>query len=55
MLAGRALQGVGGALFPLSFSVIRDEFPAESLATGLGLMSAIAGSAVASGSSWPAR
>jgi MFS family permease len=43
MLAGRALQGVGGALFPLSFSVIRDEFPRERLAMGLGLMSAIAG------------
>jgi MFS family permease len=43
MLAGRALQGIGGAIFPLSFSVIRDEFPHEKLAMGLGLMSAIAG------------
>src|ERR1700759_5517705 len=35
MLAGRALQGIGGAIFPLSFSVIRDEFPREKLAMGL--------------------
>ena len=43
MLAGRALQGVGGALFPLAFGIIRDEFPAARVAGGIGLISALLG------------
>ena len=27
MLAGRIVQGAGGAVFPLAFGIIRDEFP----------------------------
>ncbi len=27
MLLGRVIQGVGGGIFPLAFSIIRDEFP----------------------------
>jgi MFS family permease len=37
------VQGVAGGIFPLSFAIIRDEFPAERVAGGIGLMSAILG------------
>ena len=40
LVAGRAIQGVGGAIFPLAFGIIRDEFPREKVATGIGLISA---------------
>jgi EmrB/QacA subfamily drug resistance transporter len=43
MIAGRVVQGIGGAIFPLAFGIIRDEFPRERVAGGLGLMSAIIG------------
>jgi EmrB/QacA subfamily drug resistance transporter len=43
LIAGRAIQGVGGAVFPLSFGIIRDEFPPERVATGIGLISATFG------------
>ena len=42
-IAGRAIQGVGGAVFPLAFGIIRDEFPRERVATGIGLISATFG------------
>src|SRR5205085_11172122 len=31
MIAGRVVQGMGGAVFPLAFSIIRDEFPREKV------------------------
>jgi EmrB/QacA subfamily drug resistance transporter len=43
VVAGRVVQGVGGGIFPLCFAIIRDEFPRERVARGIGLMSAIAG------------
>jgi len=43
LVAGRAVQGAAGAVFPLSFGIIRDEFPAERVATGIGLISATFG------------
>jgi EmrB/QacA subfamily drug resistance transporter len=43
LIAGRAVQGVGGAVFPLAFGIIRDEFPPEKVATGIGLISATFG------------
>jgi EmrB/QacA subfamily drug resistance transporter len=43
LVAGRAVQGAGGAVFPLAFGIIRDEFPAERVATGIGLISATFG------------
>lgn len=39
LIAGRAIQGMGGAVFPISFGIIRDEFPREKVATGIGLIS----------------
>src|ERR1700752_2247793 len=37
LIAFRVLSGAGGALFPLSFAIIRDEFPAEKVKVGIGL------------------
>ena len=49
LIAGRAIQGVGGAIFPLAFGIIRDEFPREKVATGIALISATSASAAAPG------
>jgi EmrB/QacA subfamily drug resistance transporter len=43
LIVGRAVQGAGGAVFPLAFGIIRDEFPRERVATGIGLISATFG------------
>src|SRR4051794_19190937 len=43
MIAGRVLQGVGGGVFPLSFGIVRDEFPPERIPTGIALLGATAG------------
>src|ERR1041385_4519028 len=43
MIVARVIQGAGGAIFPLSFAIIRDEFPRERIAHGIGLISAIMG------------
>src|SRR5262245_23791368 len=39
----RAVQGLGAAVFPLSFGIIRDEFPREKVGVGIGLLSAVFG------------
>ena len=43
LIGFRALAGAGGALFPLSFAIIRDEFPADKAKVGYGVMSAVFG------------
>jgi EmrB/QacA subfamily drug resistance transporter len=43
LVAGRAIQGIGGAVFPLAFGIIRDEFPPEKVATAIGGISATFG------------
>jgi EmrB/QacA subfamily drug resistance transporter len=43
MLVGRVVQGAAGGIFPLAFGIIRDEFPRERVASGIGLMSALLG------------
>jgi EmrB/QacA subfamily drug resistance transporter len=43
MVAGRALQGIGGGVFPLSFGIVRDEFPVRKIPTGIALLGATAG------------
>ena len=37
------MQGAAGAVFPLAFGIIRDEFPRDRVATGIGLISATFG------------
>ncbi len=43
MLAFRAFQGLGMSMFPLAFSIIRDEFPVERIAVAQGIVSAMFG------------
>jgi EmrB/QacA subfamily drug resistance transporter len=43
LIAARVIQGVAGGIFPLSFAIARDEFPADRIAGSIGLMSAILG------------
>jgi EmrB/QacA subfamily drug resistance transporter len=43
LIAARVIQGVAGGIFPLSFGIVRDEFPPEKVAGGIGLLSAILG------------
>src|SRR5918992_2185462 len=43
LIAFRAISGAGGAVFPLSFGIIRDEFPPEKVKVGIGLLSAVFG------------
>src|SRR4051794_1739929 len=43
MIVGRVLQGVGGGVFPLSFGIVRDEFPKHKVPTGIALLGATAG------------
>src|SRR2546423_13412260 len=43
LVAFRAVAGAGAAVFPLSFAIIRDEFPPEKVGVGIGLVSAVFG------------
>jgi len=43
LIAFRALQGVGGAVYPLCFSIIRDEMPPRRMGVAMGLISAMLG------------
>lgn len=43
LILGRVMQGAAGAVFPLSFGIIRDEFPPKRVAAGIGLISATFG------------
>ena len=49
MLAGRIITGAGGAVFPLAFGIIRDEFPRERVVGGIGFLSSILGVGVGLG------
>ena len=39
----RVLQGAGAAVFPLSFGIVRDEFPPEKIGVGIGTISSVFG------------
>ena len=43
LIAFRVLQGVAGAVFPLSFGIVRDQLPSERVGFGIGMVSAIFG------------
>ena len=41
VLLGRVLQGLGGAIFPLSFGLLREAFPPERLPSAVGMFSSV--------------
>jgi EmrB/QacA subfamily drug resistance transporter len=41
LLVGRVIQGIGGGVLPLSFGIIRDEFPEERVGFAVGFASAL--------------
>lgn len=43
LIVFRALQGVGGAAYPLSFSIMRDEMPPRKVGVAMGLVSSTLG------------
>ncbi|MBX6391181.1 MAG: MFS transporter [Frankia sp.] len=43
LIAARVIQGLAGAVFPLSFGIIRDEFPVNRVPWAVGVMSAMMG------------
>jgi EmrB/QacA subfamily drug resistance transporter len=43
LILGRVIQGAGGAVFPLAFGIIRDEFPRDRVARGIAFLSALMG------------
>jgi EmrB/QacA subfamily drug resistance transporter len=43
LIVARVIQGIAGGIFPLAFSIARDEFPAEKVPGSIGLMSSILG------------
>ncbi len=42
MIVARVIQGVGGGVLPLSFGLIRDEFPKEKVIGAIGVIAALA-------------
>ena len=43
LIVARTIQGLGGAIFPLAFGIIRDELPRERIAGGIALVSGLLG------------
>src|SRR4051795_3776475 len=43
MILGRVIQGAGAGIFPLAFSIIRDELPNERVPGAIGLVSSLLG------------
>jgi EmrB/QacA subfamily drug resistance transporter len=43
MLAGRVIQGAGAGVFPLAFSIVRDEMPHDRVPGAMGLISSLLG------------
>ena len=41
LIAARAIQGIGGGVLPLTFGIIRDEFPRDKVAGALGISAAL--------------
>ena len=41
MIFARVVQGVGGGVLPLTFGIIRDEFPSEKVAGAIGMAAAL--------------
>ena len=43
MITARAIQGIGGAIFPLAFGIVRDQFPQKRVAFAIAIISGILG------------
>jgi MFS family permease len=43
LVAGRAIQGAAGGIYPLAFAIIRDRLPHERVPAGIGLVSSLLG------------
>jgi MFS family permease len=43
LVAGRVVQGIAGAVFPLAFGIIRDALPPHRVSMAIGMLSAILG------------
>jgi MFS family permease len=43
LITARVVQGAAGAIFPLAFSIVRDEFPGQHVPGAIGLLSAVIG------------
>jgi EmrB/QacA subfamily drug resistance transporter len=41
LVAGRAVQGLGGGMIPIVFGIVRDEFPPERVAGAIGVIAAL--------------
>ncbi|MEW9527565.1 MFS transporter [Microbispora sp. NPDC049125] len=41
LIIGRVIQGLGGAVFPVSFGIVRDEFPPARVSSAIGGLSAV--------------
>ena len=41
LIAGRVVQGLGGAMFPLAFGIIRDEFAPKRLPSAIGAIASV--------------
>lgn len=41
LVAGRVIQGIGGAVYPIAFGVLRDEYPPQRVPSVVGAMSSV--------------
>ncbi|MDX6207191.1 MAG: hypothetical protein QOF39_3248 [Frankiales bacterium] len=41
MIVARVIQGAGGAILPLSFGIVRDEFPRDKVSSAIGITAAL--------------
>ncbi|HET6482416.1 MAG TPA: MFS transporter [Actinoplanes sp.] len=41
LIIARIVQGLGGAIFPVSFGIVRDEFPPQRVTSAIGVLAAV--------------
>ena len=55
MIVARVIQGVGGGVLPLSFGIVRDEFPPDRVLRAIGFLAALLAVGAAIGLVSPGR